>query len=115
MKPKNNKDTVIVPSVDIILALLNNDPRNDLDFLEFYDGYIHAAATEPVYTAEGNRTGCFINEDLVQEIRIEFLKSLSPLRLRRRPVNAATDTWFAGISVMWSLDNFVHPLHKVAR
>lgn len=80
MKPKNNKDTVIVPSVDIILALLNNDPRNDLDFLEFYDGYIHAAATEPVYTAEGNRTGCFINEDLVQEIRIEFLKSLPPLR-----------------------------------
>lgn len=79
MKPKNNKNPV-VPPADIILALLNNELRNDLDFLEFYDGYIHAAATEPVYTADGNRTGYFINEDLVQEIRIDFLRSLSPLR-----------------------------------
>lgn len=82
MKPKDEQEKILIPPADIILALLNNEPRNDLDFLEFYDGYIHAAATEPVYTADGNRTGYFINEDLVQEIRIEFLKSLPLLRRR---------------------------------
>lgn len=79
MKTEKSKNT-IVPPADIILALLNKDPQNDLDLLEFYDGYIHAAATEPVYTSDGNRAGYFINEDLVQDIKIEFIKSLSPLR-----------------------------------
>lgn len=82
MKPKGEQKKTKIPPADIILALLNNEPQKDIDLLDFYDGYIHAAATEPVYTVDGNRTGYFINEDLVQEIRIEFLKSLPPLRKR---------------------------------
>lgn len=80
MKHKNYIKNVILPSVDIILALLNNDSRKDIDLLDFYDGYIHAVATEPVYTFDGIKTGYFVNEDLVQEIRIELLKSLPTLR-----------------------------------
>ena len=82
MKPKSGREKMIIPPADIILALLNDEPQKDIDLLNFYDGYIRATATESVYTADGNRTGYFINEDLVQEIRIEFLKSLSPLRKR---------------------------------
>lgn len=80
MQFKSEQKKILVPPADIILALLNNEPQNDFDFLEFYDGYIHAAATELVYTPDGNKAGYFINDDLVQEIRIEFLKSLSSLR-----------------------------------
>lgn len=79
MKAEHNKDNILVPPPDIILALLNNHSGNDFDLLEFYNGYIHAAAIEPVYI-EGNKVGYFTNEDLIQEIRIEFLKSLSSLR-----------------------------------
>lgn len=80
MKSKRVQKIVLVPPVDIILALLNNEPTKDIDFLQFYDGYIHATATEPVYTVNGTKTGYFINEDLEQEIKIEFLKSLPTLR-----------------------------------
>lgn len=51
-----------------------------LIYLNFMIGYIHAVATKPVYTFDGNKAGYFTNEDLVQEIRIEFLKSLPTLR-----------------------------------
>ena len=40
----------------------------------------HSAVTEPVYTPDGNRQGLFINEDLIQAIRTEFLGCLSVLR-----------------------------------
>lgn len=80
MKSKKARKVVLVPPVDIILALLNNEPEKDIDLLKFYGGYIHATATEPVYAANGIKTGYFVNEDLEQEIKIEFLKSLSALR-----------------------------------
>lgn len=82
MKSKDEQEKILIPSADIILALLNNELRNDLEFLEFYDGYIHAAATEAVFAVDGNKAGYFVNEDMVQEIRIEFLKSLPLLRKR---------------------------------
>ena len=69
-----------VPPADIILNLLNDEPQKDIELLDYYDGYIHAAATETVYTTDGNRKGVFINEDLMQEIRVEFLRSLPVLR-----------------------------------
>lgn len=72
--------SIPVPPADIILNLLNDEPQKDIDFLDYYDGYIHSAATEPVYTSDGNRHGYFINEDMVQEIRIEFVRSLPVLR-----------------------------------
>lgn len=73
-------EKIFIPPADIILELLNDDPQKDIDFLNFYDGYIHKIAEEPIYTADGGITGYFINEDLVQEIRIEFIKSLKTLR-----------------------------------
>ncbi|MCI9449410.1 MAG: helix-turn-helix domain-containing protein [Clostridiales bacterium] len=80
MKYKERRKKIILPPADIILELLNDEPQNDIHLLEFYNGYIHAAATESLYTVDGLKAGYHINEDLVQEIRIEFLKSLSALR-----------------------------------
>lgn len=37
MKHKSNKKNIIIPPADIILALLNNEARRDIDLLEFYD------------------------------------------------------------------------------
>ena len=80
MRKYERTHSILVPPADIILDLLNNKPKNDIKLLDYYDGYIHSAATEPVYTPDGNRQGLFINEDLIQEIRIEFLRCLPVLR-----------------------------------
>lgn len=80
MKYKEKHKKIVLPPADVILELLNDEPQKDNHLLDFYNGYIHAAATESLYTIDGLRTGYHINEDLVQEIRIEFLKSLSTLR-----------------------------------
>ena len=79
MKMRAHKN-IFIPPADIILELLNDNPQKDINFLDFYDGYIHKTAEELIYTTDGSKTGYFINEDLVQEIRIEFVKSLKTLR-----------------------------------
>lgn len=80
MRKHKQSRVIPVPPADIILNLLNNEPQKDIELLDYYDGYIHSAATEPVYSMDGTKQGVFINEDLVQEIRIEFLRSLPVLR-----------------------------------
>ncbi len=80
IRKHEQKQSAPVPPAEIILDLLNDKPRTEIELLDYYNGYIHSAATEPVYTVDGTRQGIFINEDLEQEIRIEFLKSLPVLR-----------------------------------
>lgn len=79
MRKYESNRYIPIPPADIILDLLNDEPQKDIELLDYYDGYIHSSATEPVYSMDGTRQGVFINEDLVQEIRIEFLRSLPVL------------------------------------
>lgn len=81
-----------VPPADLILDLLNDAPQKDIEFLDFYDGYIHSAATKPVYSADGCLKGYFVDTDLVQDIRLELLRSLPVLRRRLIEAISAPDT-----------------------
>lgn len=79
-KENRNNRNIPVPPADIILGLLNDDPSTDKVFLDFYDSYIHAAATEPRFTSEGDFDSYILNDDLLQEIKITLVRSLPVLR-----------------------------------
>ena len=69
-----------VPPADLILDLIRSAPETDSKFLAFYGPYIGKAAVEPVYADDGCCCGTRLNEDLRQEMRITFVRSLIPLR-----------------------------------
>ena len=69
-----------VPPADLILDLIRSAPETDSKFLAFYDPYIGKAAVEPVYADDGCCFGTRLNEDLRQEMRIDLVRSLTPLR-----------------------------------
>ena len=70
----------IIPPADIILDLINDEPRADIRVLNFYEGYILTMAKEPKYTAGGELICFEVNEDLAQELRIALFRSLPKLR-----------------------------------
>lgn len=76
---RRSKESIPLPPADIILDFLNNEPGHDLEFVKFYDDYIHSCAKVPVYL-EDAPNGMMIDEDLMQEIRIAVIKSLPVLR-----------------------------------
>lgn len=78
MKIETYKHSVL--PADIILDLLNDNPKTNVDLLDYYNNYIRSVSTESVYTSSGNKKGYFINEDLAQEIQIELLRCLPVLR-----------------------------------
>lgn len=69
-----------VPPADLILDLIRSAPETDNKILSLYDPYIGKAAVEPVYADDGCCCGTRLNEDLRQEMRITFVRSLIPLR-----------------------------------
>ena len=89
---KNDKKKVI-PSADIILDVINDEPYAGEVVLKFYDDYILAAAKEPGYGANGEYKGHTVNHDLAQEICLAVFNCLPSLRkafhkkyLKRNPV-----------------------------
>lgn len=75
-KRKENSE----PSVGMILSLLRADPSVICDYLSFYDKYIHASATERIYSVDDCYYTTQFNDDLKQEIDIALAMSLTPLR-----------------------------------
>lgn len=67
MKSKNKLSKVIVD-------ILNNNPRADVSLLEYYDPYIIKVGTK----ADDDTT--YVDEDLIQEIRVSVLKAIPQLR-----------------------------------
>ena len=65
---------------DIILDLINDEPRADIRVLNFYEGYILAMAKESKFNANGEFVCSVVNEDLAQELRIALYRSLPKLR-----------------------------------
>lgn len=70
----------ILPSEKLVLNILNGDPSAPADTVSFYERYIHEMATDPVYAADGSRSGYFYDEDLAQELRIALSQSLPAVR-----------------------------------
>lgn len=70
----------LIPSADLVLDLIRSVPETEDKFLSFYEPYIRRAAVESVYTDDGCYCGTHLNEDLRQEIRFTFVRSLIPLR-----------------------------------
>lgn len=62
-----------------------------MDLLNYYENYNHSAAVEQVYTSDGDRKGFFVNEDLMQEIRIEFFQSLPILHRKLMKLFSSND------------------------
>ncbi len=80
MRIKRESQNPPVPPADIILDLLNDVPGTETRIILFYEGYIQAAATEPLYTEDGIYKGIYRNEDLMQEIKMALLKAIPPLK-----------------------------------
>ena len=78
MKAKNKKN--ILPSAKLILKVLNREDDAKDEVVDFYECYIKAMATEPVYSKDGSRKGYFYNEDLAQELRMALSECLPALR-----------------------------------
>ena len=77
---KNKACSCPIPPADLILDLIRSAPETDNKILSLYDPYIGKAAGEPVYADDGCCCGTRLNEDLRQEMRITFVRSLVPLR-----------------------------------
>ena len=58
----------------VIVDILNNNPRADVSLLEYYDPYIIKVGTK----ADDDTT--YVDEDLIQEIRVSVLKAIPQLR-----------------------------------
>ena len=69
-----------VPPADLVLDLIRSVPETEDKILSFYESYIRRAAVEPVYTDDDCCCGTRLNEDLRQEMRIDLVRSLTPLR-----------------------------------
>lgn len=89
---KNRKKNKTIPD-HIILNILNLEADSEKEVLGHYEAYIREAATEPVYSQEGNRTVYYYDEDLAQELRVVLAQSIPALRetliknhLENRPV-----------------------------
>ena len=78
MKHKSRRR--ILPGEKLVLSILNRTPGAADEVLEFYDRYIQEMATDPVYAADGSRTGYFYDEDLAQELRVALSRSLPAVR-----------------------------------
>lgn len=78
MKRKSKR--YILPDERLILGILNRTPGASDEVLAFYDRYIREMATDPVYAADGSRTGYFYDEDLAQELRLALSQSLPAVR-----------------------------------
>ena len=61
---KNKQEYHILPTDELICAILNQEPSAADKALDFYDRYILAMALEPARTPDGGRTGYFYDEDL---------------------------------------------------
>ena len=56
----------ILPSEKLVMNILNSTPGAEEDVLSFYEHYIQEMATDPVYAADGSRSGYFYDEDLLR-------------------------------------------------
>ena len=70
----------ILPSEKLVMNILNSTPGAEEDVLSFYEHYIQEMATDPVYAADGSRSGYFYDEDLAQELRLALSQSLPAVR-----------------------------------
>lgn len=70
----------ILPSEKLVLNILNGETDASEQTVSFYERYIREMATDPVYAADGSRTGYFYDEDLAQELRIALSQSLPAVR-----------------------------------
>lgn len=70
----------ILPSEKLVLNILNGETDASEQAVSFYERYIREMATDPVYAADGSRTGYFYDEDLAQELRVALSQSLPAVR-----------------------------------
>ena len=77
---KNKQEYHILPTDELICAILNQEPSAADKALDFYDRYILAMALEPARTPDGGRTGYFYDEDLAQELRLALCRCLPAVR-----------------------------------
>ena len=94
---RNRKKNRKIPD-HIILNVLNKAASAEDEVLDYYEDYIREVATEPVYSADGSRSGYYYyDEDLAQELRLALAQALPALRetliknhLENRPVTQLT-------------------------
>lgn len=78
MKRRGKKHTL--PSARLVMNILNREKGAEEEVVDFYERYIKEMATDPVYAADGSRTGYFYDEDLAQELRLALSQSLPAVR-----------------------------------
>lgn len=69
-----------LPTAELVLGIINNEPNVADEIIHFYDGYIISLAVRNAYSAEGRQVGLYIDEDLAQEVRLALVESLPRLR-----------------------------------
>lgn len=77
---QSDKEKKRLPTAEMILGIINDEPEITEDIIHFYDGYIISLAVRNAYSAEGRQVGYYIDEDLAQDIRLALVESLPKLR-----------------------------------
>ena len=70
---KDKKESAKIP-IEIVLNVLNNEQNADVKLLDFYAPYIGSIGT----VEEDDIT--YVDEDLIQEIKIAVIKAIPKLR-----------------------------------
>ena len=79
MKKENKKFKCVLPP-EIMLDILNQVEGTDLKIIEYYTPYMKKVATKDIYSKDGRFIGRILDEDLLQDMKVEIIKSLPTIR-----------------------------------
>ena len=77
------KETKIFKCVlppEIMLDILNQVEGTDLKIIEYYTPYMKRIATKEIRSKDGRCIRRILDEDLLQEMKIEIIKSMPAIR-----------------------------------
>lgn len=65
---------------EILIDILNKVDGTDLKIIEYYTPYMKKIATKQIYSSDGRCIGRILDEDLLQDLKVEIIKSMPAIR-----------------------------------
>lgn len=80
MRTKGKYTAAKLPTVDMVLAFLNDEPGSIEQVLDFYGNYIAACARSAMNRHSAWRKDLFDEQEIVQEMNLHLLKAIFSIR-----------------------------------
>jgi len=79
MRKETPKYKCVLPP-EIMIDILNQVEGTDLKIIEYYTPYMKKLATKNIYSKDGRCIGRILDEDLLQEMKVNIIKSMPAIR-----------------------------------